>query len=566
MSGAVGVEDLALRVEALEAEVALLRGKISGGETSRVEVDSGGSSWDFAGRFVRLGERYGDLLRAEWWFVRGGVVLLLLGLAFLFKLSVDEGWITPLIRVMFGLGVGAVLVGFGVRIHPRRAVVGQAMIGGGVAAWYVSGFAAYTLYSLVPLSVAFGFMVAVSALAFSLSIRQDAASLAVIGAVGGLVTPFLFYGGGAAISWHVLYTTLILGAAAAVYLYRGWRVLLVPAAVGAWLSLLFTRDVFWMTEGMFSWVAVSSGIAFCWFAVWGAPVLRAMLLRTRRASRPAPLAYITGVSLLNVSFVWLFMISIEFSLRESGFGISAVALGCAVVVWILRRRRILRDERISYAQFSGAVVVGTVGLAVALPAWVFFIVLGAISAALTFFAARRPDPFVRVAGHAYFGILALWFFGAMAWYSPLGSFYDLPNTMLFATLIGIAVSLVAAVRLLDGKMRLIYCVGVHAAFMVWLLTVLSSLPNGGMFTTIAWGVYGSALLVASLRTDGGVTFNLAVATLLLVVGKLFIVDLFWVEAILRVLLFIGFGGLFVTLGYAVRSLWRPSADTSKPRA
>ena len=47
----------------------------------------------------------------------------------------------------------------------------------------------------------------------------------------------------------------------------------------------------------------------------------------------------------------------------------------------------------------------------------------------------------------------------------------------------------------------------------------------------------------------------------LVVGKLFVVDLIGIEGIWRVLLFLGFGGLFPALSYYLRSLGHPNSET-----
>src|SRR3712207_2857697 len=47
----------------------------------------------------------------------------------------------------------------------------------------------------------------------------------------------------------------------------------------------------------------------------------------------------------------------------------------------------------------------------------------------------------------------------------------------------------------------------------------------------------------------------------LVVRKLFLVDLIGVEAIWRVLLFLGLGGLFLALSYYLRSLGHPKPET-----
>ncbi|HLA40526.1 MAG TPA: DUF2339 domain-containing protein, partial [Candidatus Glassbacteria bacterium] len=48
-------------------------------------------------------------------------------------------------------------------------------------------------------------------------------------------------------------------------------------------------------------------------------------------------------------------------------------------------------------------------------------------------------------------------------------------------------------------------------------------------------------------------------TLLLVVGKLFLVDLAQIAAIWRIVLFLCFGGLFLALSHWVRNLWKETA-------
>nr|MDP9455722.1 DUF2339 domain-containing protein [Actinomycetota bacterium] len=52
------------------------------------------------------------------------------------------------------------------------------------------------------------------------------------------------------------------------------------------------------------------------------------------------------------------------------------------------------------------------------------------------------------------------------------------------------------------------------------------------------------------------------ATLFLVVGKLFLVDLASIEAVWRVLLFLGFGTLFLALSFCTRYLWHPRPNGS----
>lgn len=57
------------------------------------------------------------VLRGEQWLGRVGLGLLFLGLAYLFRYSIDQGWITPAVRVATGTGIGAVLLVLGLRLQ-----------------------------------------------------------------------------------------------------------------------------------------------------------------------------------------------------------------------------------------------------------------------------------------------------------------------------------------------------------------------------------------------------------------------------------------------------------------
>jgi len=87
------------------------------------------------------------------------------------------------------------------------------------------------------------------------------------------------------------------------------------------------------------------------------------------------------------------------------------------------------------------------------------------------------------------------------------------------------------------------------------------LANGQGWVSAAWGVYGAALLIFGLRLNYHKLRLAALGTLILLVGKLFMIDLAKLEAIWRVLLFIGIGGILLTLSYFFQSLWKKD-DTS----
>ena len=179
-----------------------------------------------------------SIQKSEFWLNKIGITLLLVSIVLLFKYSIDQGWLTPWVRVGFGFAVGVCLIGLGIRIYTRKFTYAQVLFGGGVAALCITMFAAFQLYSLIPYSIAIIFMVCVSALAFSLSIWQNDSVLAIIGTVGGLATPFLLYSKNNTVQGLVIYTCLILAGVSAIYWKKGWRTVLWASFVGVWGAFL----------------------------------------------------------------------------------------------------------------------------------------------------------------------------------------------------------------------------------------------------------------------------------------------------------------------------------------
>ncbi|HEU0052070.1 MAG TPA: DUF2339 domain-containing protein [Longimicrobium sp.] len=171
------------------------------------------------------------------WIARAGMALLLLGVAFLCKYSIDRGWITPAIRVSAGGAIGAALLTLGIRTHRDAKPFSALLLGGGIGAWYISAYASFTLYHLVPFPVAVGLMTLTTLAAYGLALWSGVELLAVAGALGGLATPFLLPSAEPSVPGLTGYLTFILALTSGVYLARGWRKALGVGAVGMWFAL-----------------------------------------------------------------------------------------------------------------------------------------------------------------------------------------------------------------------------------------------------------------------------------------------------------------------------------------
>ncbi len=119
----------------------------------------------------------------------GASILVLAGIYF-FEYSIEHGLITPAMRMIAGtlVGLGCVLASE-VRLRKTHLVLANWLSGAGVAILYVAFWAGKALYELYPTWAAGVLMVAVTATCVTLALRRDAPSIAVLGLLGGFLTP-----------------------------------------------------------------------------------------------------------------------------------------------------------------------------------------------------------------------------------------------------------------------------------------------------------------------------------------------------------------------------------------
>ena len=121
-----------------------------------------------------------------------GGLALFLGVAFLLKFSFEQGLISPIIRVAggFALGVGAILGGLRIR-SSAYPITAHILCAVGPAVLYVDIYGAYDFYGFIGAGSAFLLMVMVTAVSVWLAVSLDSRYVAVLGLIGGFLTPFL---------------------------------------------------------------------------------------------------------------------------------------------------------------------------------------------------------------------------------------------------------------------------------------------------------------------------------------------------------------------------------------
>jgi uncharacterized membrane protein len=175
---------------------------------------------------------------AENWLVWLGGATLALGGAFLVKLSIDYGLMTPAVRVIAAvfLGIGlAVGADFLARREGTSSYVSQALAAAGAAIVFAALYAAYQLYGLVPAPLAFPLLAAAAGATLLLSLRHGP-YVAALGLAGAYAVPLLVTSDNPHATPLFAYLIIVTAAALTLLRHRAWWWLAWPslAGVAAW--------------------------------------------------------------------------------------------------------------------------------------------------------------------------------------------------------------------------------------------------------------------------------------------------------------------------------------------
>jgi uncharacterized membrane protein len=126
-----------------------------------------------------------------------GILAVLIGVAWFLKLAFDNHWIGPMGRIAIGLLAGAGLIAWS-ELFQRRGYVlfSHSLKAIGSGTLYLSLWAAFSVYGLLPAWAAFAAMIAVTAFNGFMAWRRDAELLALYAILGGVSTPLLVSTGG----------------------------------------------------------------------------------------------------------------------------------------------------------------------------------------------------------------------------------------------------------------------------------------------------------------------------------------------------------------------------------
>lgn len=197
-----------------------------------------------------------------------GGLAFFLGVAFFIRYSFEHNLIPPELRVALGFLAGLGLVTGGVFIKRKEyTVLSQSLCATGVVVLYASAFGANALYHLIGSGATFLLMSLITAAAFLLAVRMNAQVVAVLGLVGGFLTPPLLSTGVDNPLGLFGYVALLNLGLMAVVFRRGWNYLVALALTGTilmefgWVGKFFTAEKVFVAQGVFLGFSLFYGAA-----------------------------------------------------------------------------------------------------------------------------------------------------------------------------------------------------------------------------------------------------------------------------------------------------------------
>jgi uncharacterized membrane protein len=344
------------------------------------------------------------------WFNRIGIIALLVGVAWFLKFAFDNHWVGPAGRVLIGLLSGSALIAWSERFrskgYPAFSYSLKA-VGSGVL--YLSLWAAYSMYDLIPPGVAFAGMLVVTAFNAFIAWRQSAELLAVYAIVGAFSTPLLLSTGRNEENFLFSYLLMMNAATMALLVVKGWNRLLV-------LSFLGTVGFYWGWYWQFYAPAAFAETAF--FLAMFVLLFAAgtILTRQKREHAGQDDAARVLVSLANAAFGFLGYYAM---LSQNGSGRNTALAWCSVgfgafylgVRKLMERTPVAGSRLASLSDIQLSIAIVFLTLAVPLAVHGHWVTVGwmAEGAVLVWVATRMRTALMRVlaAGALALGLISL---------------------------------------------------------------------------------------------------------------------------------------------------------------
>jgi len=492
------------------------------------------------------------------WLLIAGVIIVVFAVGYFLKYAADRNWINPTARVISAYIWGGAFLYGGNKARKSWSVFGQIIIGGGIATFYLSTYSAFAIYKIMGQTSAFGLMVITTVLAGTLSVMYNNKWLAVIGIIGGFLTPILLSTGGGNQIVLMTYMLILNGGVVFVSFYKQWRLLNYLAFVATWIlfsAWMFDKynlDAFWATTIFLNlFFLTHTAIPFLYH------------IKNEESKDVSGIATIVPNSFIAFGFSY-FMIQEKFSLEA----VAVISLFYAFIS-IAMAATLFKLKRVNQKSFVVLLIQASIFLAVTVPImfsghWitVFWVMEGA---GFIYLSNKIKSPLLKQLGTGVliFATLKMITYDYLELYKFEYSDFDM-GSRFFDTLTSRVISAVSVLTALwlssifakseDDKSNSlsIFFQSLFSILLFFLLNMeISSLfysvyPDAQVVAiSILWTMFALTLMIIGFIYNLKTVRKISISLFAITIGKLFMVDMANVTTPFRILSFVVLGLMLI---------------------
>ncbi len=169
-----------------------------------------------------------------------GVLILILGIAFGTKYSIDNNLLSPLARIISGYISGLTLGIFSFILRKKYKSLSAVLISGSMAVSYFVTFSAYRFYDLIPQELAFGLMTLFTIFTVIAALSYNMQVIAHIGMIASYAIPFLLSDGSGRIGIMLSYMSIINIGLLVISFKKYWKPTTYMSTILSWLILIIS--------------------------------------------------------------------------------------------------------------------------------------------------------------------------------------------------------------------------------------------------------------------------------------------------------------------------------------
>ncbi len=505
-------------------------------------------------------ERHLDLetLIAGRWLNRIGILALLLSVSFFIKYAFDSNWVGPRGRVAIGLLLGSALLPWsGWLLRRGYQYFSEGIAGLGAAVLYLSLWAGWHYYKVFTSGEAFVGMIVVTCAMIAVALGRDSQRIAVLALVGGYLTPFLVSTGQDHQVVLFTYVAVLAGAMLALAHFRDWQTLAPLSFIAVQIYFWGWYDDFYRPEKLLR----TSLFATLFFVLFAA-------LPVTRSKREGQLSAVDiGIVLFNA---FAYLLALRAMLWPEHRWILTVAVLALGYVHLLVSQALPppkeREKPVLKLLFAGlALTFATLAIPIRLDGkWITM--AWAIEGAVLVWSGLRTKLIpLRGAGYLLFCISG---FRLVAFPIEATQFLWNARFAAYAVIVAcFALALFFARRYLaeieESEGNLLVLLGI--ATNIYALAALSQeawdlfgrMQTLGLSRSLAqqlslsmvWTTYAAALLLTGMKREVAILRWQALALFGVVVGKVFLFDLSFLDRFYRIVSFLVVGAVLLAVSF-----------------